>query len=133
MPVTELLAQGIDFAEYARVETQMIENIHTLIRRDRSSVRRLEVALNLGKNSMARKLNGEGSLYYMQVRAIAHHFSVTMEELEGTLPTREVWEARRQGGEGISGYVPEPRPGDNGALSAERVAGSARSDWTVAA
>lgn len=85
---------GIDFADYHATERRMIENIHTLMLRCKLSGRGLAERLNLGRGPLNRRLNGEGSFYYNEVRAICEFFGVKAEELETRVPDYDDWYAR---------------------------------------
>ena len=85
---------GIDYADYESTERRMIENIHTLMLRTKLSGRGLAEHLNIGRGQIARRLSGEGSFYYNEVRAMSEFFGVTYLELETRVPDYDEWYAR---------------------------------------
>lgn len=82
-------------AEDSAVERQIRENMNTLMMRERLSERRLADKVGIHRAALNRRMLGDVGFLYFEVRTIARFFDVTLDELEGQLPSYDEWRARR--------------------------------------
>ncbi len=80
----------------ATVDATISENVNTMLHRTRTAVPEVATALGMSKQTLWRKVTGRGSPWlFVEVQALAGHFTVSVEQLSGELPDLSTWCACR--------------------------------------
>ena len=89
--------RGGALAGVHETDEQVSENVVVLLRRRRMTQSALGTAVGISPQTMSRRIAGIQPWQWWEVVAIARFFDVTLEELSGELPSRDVYLVRHQG------------------------------------